>query len=217
MPAILVILLVVVPVVELLIVLQVGGWLGVGWTVALLVAASLLGAYLLRIEGARTWQQFRQALEAGRWPGDEVAQGALVLVGGSLLLTPGFLTDIVGFLFLLPPTRKVTARWLRRFVAVAGFRPFVVGSGADRAARAARVARSSGRDDARRPSPRVGSSGADPAGRRPSDRAEPPPAPSIEVVSIERDPVDDVRPADDPGPTDGEDVEVVPDEDLEER
>ena len=212
MPAILVILLVVVPVVELLIVLQVGGWLGVGWTVALLVAASLLGAYLLRVEGARTWRQFREALEQSRWPGDEVAQGALVLVGGALLLTPGFLTDIVGFLFLLPPTRKVTARWLRRFVAVAGFRPFVVGSGATRAARAARgESRSSGRDASGRGSSATGASTPGASGGRPPGGTEPPPAPSIEVVSIERDPPDDAAPADD------EDVEVVVDEDLDGR
>jgi UPF0716 protein FxsA len=125
MPAILVILLVVVPIVELVIVLQVGSALGVGWTIALLVAASLLGAYLLRVEGARTWRQFRQALAEGRWPGDEVAQGALVLVGGALLLTPGFLTDVVGFLFLLAPTRRLVAGWLHRALTPAGFQPFV--------------------------------------------------------------------------------------------
>jgi UPF0716 protein FxsA len=184
MPAILVILLVVVPVVELLIVLEVGGRLGVGWTVALLLLASLLGAYLLRIEGARTWRQFRQALEQGRWPGDEVAQGALVLVGGALLLTPGFLTDVVGFLFLLPPTRVVTARWLRRFVTVAGFRPFVMGSGAARAARGTR----------------------DRSGARTEGAADGPPPPSIEVVSIERDLPDDA------GPVDDEEVATDPDE-----
>jgi UPF0716 protein FxsA len=204
MPAILVILLVVVPVVELLIVLEVGGRLGAGWTVALLVAASLLGAYLLRVEGARTWRQFRQALEEARWPGDEVAQGALVLVGGALLLTPGFLTDIVGFLFLLPPTRKVAARWVRRIVTVAGFRTSVVGSGAAGAARAARgaqAARSSGQDAGRRQPQDPG-----PTGPGPRRDAEPPPAPTIEVVSIERDP-----PAE-PGPVADGDVELDPDE-----
>jgi UPF0716 protein FxsA len=195
MPAILVILLVVVPVVELLIVLEVGGRLGVGWTVALLLVASLLGAYLLRIEGARTWRQFRQALEQGRWPGDEVAQGALVLVGGALLLTPGFLTDVVGFLFLLPPTRVVTARWLRRFVTVAGFRPFVMGSGAARAARAARGTRD------RSGAPTEGA-----ADGPPPPSTDGPPPPSIEVVSIERDLPDDAGPADD------EEVATDPDE-----
>jgi UPF0716 protein FxsA len=175
MPVILVILLVVVPVVELLIVLEVGGRLGAGWTVALLVAASLLGAYLLRVEGARTWRQFRRALEQSRWPGDEVAQGALVLVGGALLLTPGFLTDIVGFLFLLPPTRKVTARWLRRAVTLAGFRPFVVGSAATRAA---------------------GSSGRAGPRRDPPEAPEPPPHPTIEVVSVEREQPDEAAPED---------------------
>jgi UPF0716 protein FxsA len=209
MPAILVILLVVVPVVELLIVLEVGSRLGVGWTVALLLAASLLGAYLLRVEGARTWRQFRQALEEARWPGDEVAQGALVLVGGALLLTPGFLTDIVGLLFLLPPTRKVAARWLRRIVTVAGFRTSVVGSGAASAARAARGAqatRSSGQDAGRRQAPEAGSTG--PGTRR---DAEPPPAPAVEVVSIERDPPDESGSA-----ADG-DVEVDPDEPADGR
>jgi UPF0716 protein FxsA len=199
MPAILVILLVVVPVVELLIVLEVGGRLGVGWTVALLVAASVLGAYLLRVEGARTWRQFRQALEQGRWPGDEVAQGALVLVGGAFLLTPGFLTDAVGFLFLLPPTRKVAARWLRRFVTVVGGRSFVVGSGAARAARAAASGSSRGADGGREP-PAGGPEG---AGSR--SRSEPPPTPTIEVVSIERDRADDAAPQDPAAEVDGHD------------
>jgi UPF0716 protein FxsA len=197
MPAILVILLVVVPVVELLIVLEVGGRLGVGWTVALLVAASVLGAYLLRVEGARTWRQFRQALEQGRWPGDEVAQGALVLVGGAFLLTPGFLTDAVGFLFLLPPTRKVAARWLRRFVTVVGGRPFVVGSGAARAARAAASGSSRGVDGGREP-PASG-----PAAAGPQGRADPPPSPTIEVVSIERDHPDEAAPQDAAAEVDG--------------
>lgn len=98
---------------ELAIIIQVGQWLGIGWTIALLLAFSLLGAWLLKREGRRAWSQFRQALAAGRWPGDEVAQGGLIIFGGALLLTPGFLTDVVGFLCLLPPTRAVGSRLLR--------------------------------------------------------------------------------------------------------
>ncbi len=108
---------VLVPLAEILVIVQIGGAIGGWWTAALLVADSLLGAYLLRVEGRRAWSEFRSALEEGRWPGDEVAQGALVIVGGTLLLTPGFLTDVLGFLFLLGPTRRMVARRLRARVA----------------------------------------------------------------------------------------------------
>jgi UPF0716 protein FxsA len=190
MPAFLVILLVVVPIVELLIVLQVGGALGVGWTVALLLGASLLGAYLLRVEGARTWRQFRQALADGRWPGDEVAQGALVIVGGALLLTPGFLTDIVGLLFLLAPTRRVVAGFLHRRLTPAGFHPL--------AGRwnASRRNEQEPEEAAERPAP--GAEQPRPDGRR--DRRSPPPDLGIEVVHVERDaPLESGEDAEEPG------------------
>jgi UPF0716 protein FxsA len=117
MPVLLVILFVAVPLVELLVILRVGAVIGAGWTIGLLVADSVLGAWLLRVEGSRAWTQFRAALLDGRWPGDEVAQGALVIVGGTLLLTPGFVTDVVGFLLLVAPTRRLLSGWLRRRVA----------------------------------------------------------------------------------------------------
>lgn len=79
----------------------------------MLVADSVLGAWLLRHQGARAWRAFRQALEEGRWPGDEVAQGALVIIGGTLLLTPGFITDVIGFLLLIPISRRLVAGTLR--------------------------------------------------------------------------------------------------------
>ena len=108
------ILFVVIPLVELAVILQIGGIIGAGWTIVLLVADSILGALLLRVQGRRVWTQFRLALEQGRWPGDEVAQGALVIVGGTLLLTPGFVTDVVGFLLLLGPTRRLVSGLIRR-------------------------------------------------------------------------------------------------------
>ncbi len=98
-------------------IVQVGGAIGGWWTAGLLVADSILGAWLLRVEGRRAWSQFRTALQEGRWPGDEVAQGALIIVGGTLLLTPGFLTDGLGFLFLVAPTRRWVSRRLRSRVS----------------------------------------------------------------------------------------------------
>ena len=117
MPALLVAALVIVPIVEIWVLLQVGQLLGVLQTVVLLVVMSLLGAYLLRREGARTWRAFRTALGSGRLPAAEVADGALVILGGALLLTPGFATDAFGLLCVLPPTRAVLRRLLTRQVA----------------------------------------------------------------------------------------------------
>jgi len=77
---------------------------------------SALGAYLVKREGRRSWRALRVALNTGQMPGLELADAALVLIGGTLLLTPGFLTDIVGFFFILPFTRPITRRWLQGVV-----------------------------------------------------------------------------------------------------
>ena len=109
----LVLLFVGVPVLEIAVILQVGAAIG-GWaTAGILVLDSVIGAWLLKVEGRRAWTQFREALAQGRWPGDEVAQGALIIVGGTLLVTPGFVTDVVGFAFLVGPTRRLVARLVR--------------------------------------------------------------------------------------------------------
>jgi UPF0716 protein FxsA len=113
MPLLLVVLFVAVPLVELVVIMQVAGWISTGPTVALLVADSILGAWLLRREGRKAWAQFRDALQEARWPGDEVTQGGLIIVGGTLLLTPGFVTDVVGFLLLLAPTRAAVSKLIR--------------------------------------------------------------------------------------------------------
>jgi UPF0716 protein FxsA len=108
--------LLVVPVAEIALIVAVGSVIG-GWqTVALLLLESALGAYLVKREGRRSWQALQMALNTGQMPARELADAALVLIGGTLLLTPGFLTDIVGFFFILPLTRPVTRRWLQRVV-----------------------------------------------------------------------------------------------------
>lgn len=141
----LLVLFLVVPLVELYVILRVGDVLGVFPTVALLLTVSLLGAALVRREGARTWQAFRLSLGSGRPPAKEVADGALVIVGGALLLTPGFVTDIVGLLFIIPITRAVARRGLTGLVSrrmLGGVTLGGVREGADRRGRTRPGARS---------------------------------------------------------------------------
>ncbi|MGA8209530.1 MAG: FxsA family protein [Nocardioidaceae bacterium] len=109
-------LFVVVPVVEIYVLIQVGQVIGAWWTVLLLVGDGFLGAWLMKREGTRALHSLRDALRAGRVPGRELADGALVLVGGTLLLTPGFVTDAVGLFFVVPFTRPLARRGLTRFV-----------------------------------------------------------------------------------------------------
>jgi UPF0716 protein FxsA len=126
--------LLVVPIIEIYVIIQIGQVIG-GWpTVALLVIESALGAWLIKREGKRAWKALRTATQTGRMPGKELADAALILVGGTLLLTPGFVTDIFGFFFVLPFTRplarKVLAGFLSRRIAaqlggnpITGFMP----------------------------------------------------------------------------------------------
>ncbi len=118
MRLLLIVLFIVVPIAELALLIQVGSWIGVWWTVALLVADSVLGAYLMRSQGRAVWRRFNAAIGEGRAPTREVLDGVLVIFGGALLLTPGFITDIFGFLFLFPPTRVLVRRLLVRRAAL---------------------------------------------------------------------------------------------------
>lgn len=106
-----------VPLLEIYVVIQVGQVIGAWWTVLLLAADSLIGAWVVKREGGRAWHALTGALSSGRMPATEIADGALVLVGGTLLLTPGFVTDVVGFLLLLPFSRPLVRRLLARTVA----------------------------------------------------------------------------------------------------
>src|SRR5215213_772181 len=110
MPLLLVALFILVPIAELAVIIQVGQAIGVWWTIVILIADSILGSLLMRTQGRASWRRFNETLGAGRVPAREVAVGVLVIFGGALLLTPGFLSDIVGLLFLLPPTRALIRR-----------------------------------------------------------------------------------------------------------
>ena len=109
-------LFIAVPIVEIFVLIQIGQVIGAWWTILLLVADAVLGSYLVRREGARAWRALTQALQEYRMPGRELADGALILVGGTLLLTPGFVTDVFGFFCVLPFTRPLARRLLAGYV-----------------------------------------------------------------------------------------------------
>jgi UPF0716 protein FxsA len=118
----LVVIFIVVPIAELYVIIKVGEAIGLVPTLVLLLADALLGSILLRYQGRAAWIRFNRALAEGRVPHKEVFDGVLVIMGGALLLTPGFLTDILGLIFLIPPTRALvramSARFVRRRMAL---------------------------------------------------------------------------------------------------
>ena len=113
----LLVLMVALPFGEVLLLVQVGQLIGVWWTLAILVGEAVLGAWLVRREGSRAWTALNGALASGKMPAGELADTAFILVGGAFLVLPGFLTDIVGLLFLLPVTRPLARKVLAWFVA----------------------------------------------------------------------------------------------------
>lgn len=102
---------VLIPVAELAAIITVGEHIGVLPTIGLLLAFSLLGAWLARRQGWAAWRRFQLALAEGRVPAAEVGDGAMILLAAALLLTPGFLTDLVGLLLLVPVVRRLVRRW----------------------------------------------------------------------------------------------------------
>jgi UPF0716 protein FxsA len=122
--AILVFLFIAVPIAELYVIIKVGGAIGILPTLAILLADAVLGSMLLRHQGRAAWRRFNATIAEGRFPGREAADGVMVAVGGTLLLTPGFITDVAGLLLLVPPTRALIRaglfRYLRRRVVVVG-------------------------------------------------------------------------------------------------
>ena len=113
-------LFVLIPILELALLIQIGQWVGLPWTLGLVVLTGVMGATLARAEGLRTLSAFQREMAQGRLPGQPIMDGLSVLVGGAFLLTPGLLTDVVGFALLIPISRRWlqarTRRWLKKRV-----------------------------------------------------------------------------------------------------
>jgi UPF0716 protein FxsA len=104
-------LFVAVPILEIALFIQVGGWIGLWPTLAIVVLTALAGTLLMRVQGIGTLRQLQANLAQGRDPIGPIAHGAMILVAGVLLLTPGFFTDTVGLALLIPPVRAALIRW----------------------------------------------------------------------------------------------------------
>jgi UPF0716 protein FxsA len=118
------ILLLALPVIELAVIIEVGGRIGWAETFGLLILMSIVGAWLLKREGTAAWRRFQAATARGDIPAKEATDGAMILFGGALLLTPGFISDIIGLLMILPPTRaalKSSARKILGFFVLQRF------------------------------------------------------------------------------------------------
>lgn len=107
-------LFVLLPLAELALLIQVGRWIGLGWTLAIVLATGFLGAALARRQGLRAWRAIQAELRRGVMPAGALLDGLLILIGGIVLLTPGILTDLAGFALLIPTTRTLLKRSLRR-------------------------------------------------------------------------------------------------------
>lgn len=108
----LLLLFLLVPLIEIYVLIKVGGLVGALPTVLLVVLTAVLGAALMRMQGLSTLARVRTSLDRGEIPATELVEGALILIAGALLLTPGFVTDAAGFACLVPPWRRLLARWL---------------------------------------------------------------------------------------------------------
>jgi UPF0716 protein FxsA len=120
----LLLLLIVVPLAELWVILQTADVIGAVPTILLLLGVSIVGGWFLKREGLATWKRLRATIARGELPSSEAIDGALIVLGGALLLTPGFLTDAVGLLLIFPATRAMARRYARTVIRWKAFKRF---------------------------------------------------------------------------------------------
>ena len=104
------ILFIVIPLIELYLIIKVGSYIGALWTVVIVIMTAVIGVNLLRMQGFNTLKRAQQNMEQGAMPAMEMMEGIVLAVGGALLITPGFLTDTIGFICLIPFTRQALIR-----------------------------------------------------------------------------------------------------------
>lgn len=109
-------LFVIVPVTELYILIEVGKKIGSLTTIGVIILTGIIGAYLVKGQGFMILKKIQNDLNEGILPGDSLIQGAIILAGGIFLLTPGFVTDIIGFIFLIPVSRRVVKKYLLKWL-----------------------------------------------------------------------------------------------------
>jgi len=112
----LLILFVIVPVTELYILIEVGKKIGSLTTIGIIILTGIIGAYLVKSQGFMILRKIQNDVNEGIMPGDSLIQGAIILAGGILLLTPGFVTDILGFIFLTPVSRSILKKYLLKWL-----------------------------------------------------------------------------------------------------
>ena len=110
-----------VPLIEIALFIQVGGAIGLGWTLLIVVITAVLGTILVRAQGVQALNQVKSSFNQMRDPSEALAHGAMILFSGALLLTPGFFTDAIGFALLVPAVRLAVFRWARSRINVTTF------------------------------------------------------------------------------------------------
>ena len=108
----------IIPVIEIYLLIKVGGIIGAAWTILLIIGTAALGAYLLRMQGISTLNRVQSTMQRGEIPAIEMMEGLILLIAGALLLTPGFFTDTIGFLALIPTLRRSFIVWSLKHVNV---------------------------------------------------------------------------------------------------
>ena len=106
----------IIPIIELTLLVKIGMEIGIYYTVLLVLGTAFIGAYMAKMEGLGVIVRFQRNMMEGIFPAEEMIDGAMLLVAGALLITPGILTDIIGFLLVIPSTRAVIKVWLKRYL-----------------------------------------------------------------------------------------------------